>query len=189
MVLSIPSMFEILSVKRGDLPSKFILQVPSGSEFNQSRLDLPPVAINRLEPVIMPSNVNVLVLDTDLENKLAEQIKAWAVEPVTEQLEDTLVKNMGQLNSSRGQLFQPQPNETRPILPSISKNLDSSLLVGEAPLKNSPSLIKKDSLEKVEYDGTEKHKLEDFNPNLPTEPSVPRLEVKPIENSMKKSSD
>ena len=189
MVLSIPSMLEILSVKRGDLPSKFILQVPSGSEFDQSRLDLPPVAINRLEPVRMPSNVNVLVLDTDLENKLAEQIKASAVEPMTEELGDTLVKNIGQLNSSQGQLFKPQPNETRPILPSISKNLDSSLLVGEAPLKNLPNPIKKDRLEQVEYDGTEKHQLEDFNPNLPTEPSVPMLEVTPIGNSMQKSSD
>jgi len=182
-------MLEILSVKRGDLPSKFILQVPSGSEFDQSRLDLPPVAINRLEPVRMPSNVNVLVLDTDLENKLAEQIKASAVEPMTEELGDTLVKNIGQLNSSQGQLFKPRPNETRPILPSISKNLDSSLLVGEAPLKNLPNPIKKDRLEQVEYDGTEKHQLEDFNPNLPTEPSVPMLEVTPIGNSMQKSSD
>ena len=182
-------MVEILSVKRGELPSKVILQVPSGSEFNQSRLDLPPVAINRLEPVIMPSNDNVLVLDTDLENKLADQIKASAVEPMTDQLGDTLIKKMGQLNSSQGQLFQPQPNETRPILPSISKNLDSSLLFGETPLKNIPNSMKNDSLDQVEYDETEKHQLEDFNPNLPTEPSVPMLEATPIGNSMQKSSD
>ena len=118
------------------MPNKVILQVPSGSEFNQSRLDLPPVAINRLEPVIMPSNDNVLVVDPGLEKKLADQIKASAVEPMTDQLGDALVKKMGQLNSSRGQLFQIiKPNETRPILPSISKNLDSSLIVGEAPFK------------------------------------------------------
>ena len=182
-------MVEILSVKRGELPNKAILQVPSGSEFNQSRLDLPPVAINRLEPVIMPSNDNVLVVDTVSDKKLADQIKASAVEPMTDQLGDALVKTMGQLNSSRGQLFQPQPNETRPILPSISKNLDSSLLVGETPLKNSPNSIKNDSLDQVEYDGTQKHQLEDFNPNLPSEPSVPMLEATPIGNSMKKSSD
>ena len=182
-------MVEILSVKRGELPSKVILQVPSGSEFNQSRLDLPPVAINRLEPVIMPSNDNVLVLDTDLENKLADQIKASAVEPMTDQLGDTLIKKMGQLNSSQGQLFQPQPNETRPILPSVSKNLDSPLLVGETPLKNPSNSIKNDSLDQVEYDGTEKHQLENFNPNLPTEPSVPMLDATPIGNSMQKSSD
>ena len=108
-------MVEILSVKRGELPNKVILQVPSGSEFDQSRIDLPPVAINRIEPVIMPSNDNVLVLDTDLENKLPHQIKAPAIEPMTDQYGDTLVEKMGQLNSSRGQLFQPQPNETRPI--------------------------------------------------------------------------
>ena len=182
-------MVEILSVKRGELPSKVILQVPSGSEFNQSRLDLPPVAINRLEPVIMPSNDNVLVLDTDLENKLSEQIKASAVEPMTDQLGDALVKKMGQLNSSQGQLFQPQPNETRPILPSISKNLDSSLLVGETPLKNPPNSIINESLDQVEYDGTEKHQLEDFNPNLPSEPSVPMLEATPIGKTLKKTSD
>ena len=182
-------MVEILSVKRGELPNKVILQVPSGSEFNQSRLDLPPVAINRLEPVIMPSNDNVLVVDTVSDKKLADQIKASAVEPMTDQLGDALVKTMGQLNSLRGQLFQPQPNETRPILPSISKNLDSSLLVGAAPLKNPPNSIKNDSLDQVEYDGTQKHQLEDFNPNLPSEPSVPMLEATPIGNSMKKSSD
>ena len=182
-------MVEIFSVNRQELPSKVILQVPSGSEFNQSRLDLPPAAINRLEPVIMPSNDNVLIVDTDLDNKLADQIKAPAVEPMTDQLGDALVKKMGQLNSSQGQLFQPQPNETRPILPSISKNLDSSLLVGETPLKNSPNSIKNDSLDQVEYDGTQKHQLEDFNPNLPSEPSVPMLEATPIGNSMKKSSD
>ena len=161
-------MVEILSVKRGELPNKVILQVPSGSEFNQSRLDLPPVTLNRLEPVIMPSNDNVLVVDTDLDNKLADQIKASAVEPMTDQLGDALVKKMGELNSSRGQLFQPQPNETRPILPSISKNLDSSLLIGEIPLKNPPNSITNDSLDQVEYDGTAKHQLEDFNPNLPS---------------------
>ena len=182
-------MVETLYFKRGELPSKVILQVPSGSEFNQSRLDLPPVAINRLEPVIMPSNDNVLVLDIDLENKLSDQIKDSAVEPMTDQLGDALVKKMGQFNSSRGQLFQPQPNESRPILPSISKNLDSSVIVGEAPLKNLPNSTKNDSLDQVEYDGTEKHQLEDFNPNLPTEPSVPLLEATPIGDSMKKSSD
>tara|TARA_B100000674_G_scaffold119848_1_gene91186 strand:+ start:133 stop:678 length:546 start_codon:yes stop_codon:yes gene_type:complete len=180
---------EMLSVKREELPSKVILQVPSGSEFNQSRLDLPPVAINSLEPVLMPRNDNILVLDTLLENTLADQIKASAVEPMTDQLGDTLVKNMGQINSSRGQLFQPQPNEARPILPSISKNLDSSLPVGEAPLKNLPNSIKNDGLGQVEYDAREKNQLEDFNPNLPTEPSVPILESKPIGNSMQKSSD
>ena len=182
-------MVEILSVKRDQLPSKAILQVPSGSEFNQSRLDLPPVAIKSLEPVLMPRNDNVLVLDTFLENSLADQIKASAVEPMTDQLGDTLVKNMGQINSSQGQLFQPQPNEARPILPSISKNLDSSLLVGEAPLKNLPNLIENDGIGAVEYDETEKHQLDDFNPNLPTEPSVPILEAKPSGNSMQKSSD
>lgn len=179
----------MLSVKTGELPSKVILQVPSGSEFNQSRLDLPPVSINLLEPVIMPSNDNVLVVDTDLESKLADQIKASAVEPITDQLGDALDKKMGQLSSSRGQLFEPQPNETRPILPSISKNLDSSLLVGETPLENLPNSIKNDSLDQVEYDGTEKHHLEDFNPNLPSEPSVPMLEATPIGNSLKKFSD
>ena len=189
IALSIPSMVEIFSVNRQELPSKVILQVPSGSEFNQSRLDLPPAAINRLEPVIMPSNDNVLIVDTDLDNKLADQIKAPAVEPMTDQLGDALVKKMGQLNSSQGQLFQPQPNETRPILPSISKNLDSSLPVGEAPLKNLPNSIKNDGLGQVEYDAREKNQLEDFNPNLPTEPSVPILESKPIGNSMQKSSD
>ena len=76
-----------------------------------------------------------------------------------------------------------------PILPSISKNLDSSLLVGETPLKNPPNSINNDSLDQVEYDGTQKHQLEDFNPNLPSEPSVPMLEATPIGNSMKKSSD
>ena len=177
-------MVEILSVKRGEPPNKVILQVPSGSEFNQSRLDLPPVAINRLEPVIMPTNDNVLVVDTGVEKKLADQIKASAVEPMTDQLGDALVKKMGQLNSSRGQLFQPQPNETRPILPSISKNLDSSLLVGEPPLKNPPNSIKNYSLDQVEHDGTQKHQLEDFNPNLPSEPSVPMLEAAPLGNSM-----
>ena len=179
----------MLSVKREELPSKVILQVPSGSEFNQSRLDLPPVAINSLEPVLMPRNDNILVLDTLLENTLADQIKASAVEPMTDQLGDTLVKNMGQINSSRGQLFQPQPNEARPILPSISKNLDSSLLVGEAPPKNPPNSIINESLDQVEYDGTEKHQLEDFNPNLPSEPSVPMLEATPIGKTMKKTSD
>ena len=182
-------MMEILSVKRGEMPSKVILQVPLGSEFNQSRLDLPPAAINRLEPVIMPSNDNVLVLNTDIENKLADQIKGSAVEPMTDQLGDTLVKKTGQLSSSQGQLFQPQPNETRPILPSISKNLDSSVLVGETPLKNSPNIMTNDSLVQMEYDGSEKHQLEDFNPNLPTEPSVPMLEVMPIGNSMQKYFD
>ena len=179
----------MLSVKREELPSKVILQVPSGSEFNQSRLDLPPVAINSLEPVLMPRNDNILVLDTLLENTLADQIKASAVEPMTDQLGDTLVKNMGQINSSRGQLFQPQPNEARPILPSISKNLDSSLLVGETPLKNPPNSIINESLDQVEYDGTEKHQLEDFNPNLPSEPSVPMLEATPIGKTLKKTSD
>ena len=182
-------MVEILSVKREELPNKVILQVPSGSEFNQSRLDLPPVAINRLEPVIMPSNDNVLVVNNGLEKKLADQIKASAVEPMTDQLGDALVKTMGQLNSLRGQLFQPQPNETRPILPSISKNLDSSLLVGETPLKNPPNSIINESLDQVEYDGTDKHQLEDFNPNLPSEPSVPMLEATPVGKTMKKTSD
>jgi len=182
-------MVEIFSVSRQELPNKVILQVPSGSEFNQSRLDLPPAAINRLEPVIMPSNDNVLIVDTDLDNKLADQIKAPAVEPVTDQLGDALVKKMGQPNTSRGQLFQPQPNETRPILPSISKNLDSSLLVGEIPLKNPPNSIINESLDQVEYDGTEKHQLEDFNPNLPSEPSVPMLEATPIGKTLKKTSD
>ena len=83
-------MVEIFSVNRQELPNKVILQVPSGSEFNQSRLDLPPVAINRLEPVIMPSNDNVLVVDNALEKKLADQIKASAVEPMTDQLGDAL---------------------------------------------------------------------------------------------------
>ena len=182
-------MVEILFVKREELPHKVILQVPSGSEFNQSRLDLPPVAINRLQPVIMPSNDNVLVVDKGLEKKLADQIKASAVEPMTDQLGDALVKKMGQLNSSQGQLFQPQPNETRPILPSISKNLDSSLLVGETPLKNPPNSIINESLDQVEYDGTDKHQLEDFNPNLPSEPSVPMLEATPVGKTMKKTSD
>jgi len=182
-------MVEIFSVNRQELPSKVILQVPSGSEFNQSRLDLPPAAINRLEPVTMPSNDNVLIVDTDLDNKLADQIKSSAVEPMMDQLGDALVKKTGQLNSSQGLLFQPQPNETRPILPSISKNLDSSLLVGEAPLKNPPNPIKKDSLDQVEYDGTEKYQLEDFNPNLPSEPSVPMLEAMPIGKTMKKTSE
>ena len=72
-------MVEILSVKRGELPNKVILQVPSGSEFNQSRLDLPPVAINRLEPVIMPSNDNVLVVDTGLEKKLADDVDIYSI--------------------------------------------------------------------------------------------------------------
>ena len=75
------------------------------------------------------------------------------------------------------------------FLPSISKNLDSSVLVGEAPLENLPNSIKNDSIDQVEYDGTEKHQLDDFNPNLPTEPSVPMLEATPIGDSMKKSSD
>tara|TARA_Y100000589_G_C27066669_1_gene593625 strand:- start:315 stop:863 length:549 start_codon:yes stop_codon:yes gene_type:complete len=182
-------MVEILSVKKGKLPNKVILKVPSGSEFNQSRLDLPPVSINRLEPVIMPSNDNFLVLDTDLENKLSDQIKASAVVPTTDQLGDALVKKMGQFNSSRGKLFQPQPNETRPILPAISKNLDSSVLVGEAPLKNLPNSLTNESIDRVEYDGTNKYQLEDFNPNLPTEPSVPILKATPIGDSMKKSYD
>ena len=182
-------MVEIFSVNRQELPNKVILQVPSGSEFNQSRLDLPPAAINRLEPVIMPSNDNVLTVDTDLDNKLADQIKAPAVEPMTDQLGDALVNKMGQLNSSQGQLFQPQPNETRPILPSISKNLDSSLLVGETPLINPPNSIINESLDQVEYDGTEKHQLEDFNPNLPSEPLVPVLEATPIGKTMKETSD
>ena len=108
---------------------------------------------------------------------------------MTDQFGDTLGKTMGQLNSSQGQLFQPQPNETRPILPSISKNLDSSSPVGETLLKNPPNSKINESLDQLEYDGTEKHQLEDFNPNLPSEPSVPMLEATPIGKTLKKTSD
>ena len=50
-------------MQQNELPSEVILEVPSGSEFDQSRPDLPPVAIYQLEPVIMPLNKNVLVLE------------------------------------------------------------------------------------------------------------------------------
>ena len=50
-------------MQQNELPSEVILEVPSGSEFDQSRPDLPPVAIYQLEPVIMPLNKNVLVDD------------------------------------------------------------------------------------------------------------------------------
>ena len=105
------------------------MEVPSGSEFNQSRPDLPPVAIYQLEPVLMPSNDNFLVLDTDLETKLTDQMTASALEPITVQLGDNLVEALGQPTASQNQLFQPQLYETRPILPSISKNLDSSFVL------------------------------------------------------------
>ena len=61
-------------MQQNELPSEVILEVPSGSEFDQSRPDLPPVALYQLEPVIMPLNKNVLVLETDLDNKLTDQI-------------------------------------------------------------------------------------------------------------------
>ena len=70
IIISIPSTVRIVTGQSSALPTSVILEVPSGSEFNQSRPDLPPVAIYQLEPVIMPSNDNFLVLDTDLELSL-----------------------------------------------------------------------------------------------------------------------
>ena len=158
--------------------------MPSGSEFNQSRPDLPPVAIYHLEPVIMPSNDNFLVLDTNLETKLTDQMTASALEPITDQLGDSLVEALGQPTASQNQLFQPQLYETRPILPSISKNLDSSFVLSETPMKNPSTQTTSQVLDQVEYDGTDNLRLEDFNPDLPAEPSVPLLEANPIEHKI-----
>ena len=91
IIISIPSMVRIVTGQSSALPTSVILEVPSGSEFNQSRPDLPPVAIYQLEPVIMPSNDNFLVLDTDLETKLTDQMTASALEPITDQLGDCLL--------------------------------------------------------------------------------------------------
>ena len=72
--------------------------------------------------------------------------------------------------------------------------------------KNESNDYKKRVLESIEIDflssyytqegsnasvtgGIGNEELEDFNPNLPSEPSVPMLEATPIGNSMKKSSD
>ena len=162
------------------------MEVPSGSEFNQSRPDLPPVAIYQLEPVIMPSNDNFLVLDTDFETKLTDQMTASALEPITDQLGDNLVEALGQPTASQNQLFQPQLYETRPILPSISKNLDSSFVLSETPVKNPSTQTTSQVLDQVEYDGTDNLRLEDFNPDLPAEPSVPLLEANPIGGSVQK---
>ena len=94
IIISIPSTVRIVTGQSSALPTSVILEVPSGSEFNQSRPDLPPVAIYQLEPVIMPSNDNFLVLDTDLETKLTDQMTASALEPITDQLEITLLKHL-----------------------------------------------------------------------------------------------
>ena len=186
IIVSIPSTLRIVSGKSSALPTKVILEVPSGSEFNQSRPDLPPVAIYQLEPVIMPSNDNLLVLDTNLETKLTDQMTASALEPITDQLGDNLVEALGQPTASQNQLFQPQLYETRPILPSISKNLDSSFVLSETPMKNPSTQKTSQALDQVEYDGTDNLRLEDFNPDLPAEPSVPLLEENPIGGSVQK---
>ena len=189
IIISIPSTVRIVTGQSSALPTSVILEVPSGSEFNQSRPDLPPVAIYQLEPVIMPSNDNFLVLDTDLETKLTDQTTASALEPITDQLGDNLVEALGQPTASQNQLFQPQLYETRPILPSIAKNLDSSFVLSETPVKNPSTQTTSQVLDQVEYDGTDNLRLEDFNPDLPAEPSVPLLKANPIGGSVQKSND
>ena len=49
IIISIPSTVRIVTGQSSALPTSVILEVPSGSEFNQSRPDLPPVAIYQLE--------------------------------------------------------------------------------------------------------------------------------------------
>ena len=161
------------------MPSEVILEVPSGSEFDQSRPDLPPVAMYQLEPVIMPVNKNVLVLETDLDNKLTDQITAPALEPKADMFGDTLNVGTGEPPSKQGQLFQPQPNETRPVLPSIAKNLDTSSVISESLIENPPNLIINHSLDPIEFDKTAKPELDDFTPSLPTEPNVPIFRANP----------
>ena len=92
-------------MQQNELPSEVILEVPSGSEFDQSRPDLPPVALYQLEPVIMPLNKNVLVLETDLDNKLTDQITAPALEPKAGVFVDTLNIGTGEPPQNRVSYF------------------------------------------------------------------------------------
>ena len=53
-------------------------------------------------------------------------------------------------------------------------------------MKNPLTQTSSQPLDQVEYDGTESLRLEDFNPDLPAEPSVPLLEANPIGGSVQK---
>ena len=176
-------------MQQNELPSEVILEVPSGSEFDQSRPDLPPVAIYQLEPVIMPLNKNVLVLETDLDNKLTEQITAPALEPKADVFGGSLNVVTGEPPSKQGQLFQPQPNESRPVLPSIAKKLDTSSVISERLIENPSNLIINYSIDPIEFDKTVNPELDDFNPSLPTEPNIPILGANPVGDNVQNLSD
>ena len=176
-------------MQQNELPSEVILEVPSGSEFDQSRPDLPPVALYQLETVIMPLNKNVLVLETDLDNKLTDQITAPALEPKADVFVDTLNVGTGEPPSKQGQLFQPQPNETRPVLPSIAKNLDTSSVISESLIENPSNVIINHSIDPIEFDKTANPELDNFNPSLPTEPNVPIFGVNPVGDNVQNLSD
>lgn len=176
-------------MQQNELPSEVILEVPSGSEFDQSRPDLPPVALYQLEPVIMPLNKNVLVLETDLDNKLTDQITAPALEPKADVFVDTLNIGTGEPLSKQGQLFQPQPNETRPVLPSIAKNLDTSSVISESLIENPSNVIINHSIDPIEFDKTANPELDNFNPSLPTEPNIPILGANPVGDNVQNLSD
>ncbi len=56
-------------------------------------------------------------------------------------------------------------------------------------MKNPSTQTTSQALDQVEYDGTVNLRLEDFNPDLPAEPSVPFLEANPIGGGVQKSND
>lgn len=176
-------------MQQNELPREVILEVPSGSEFDQSRPDLPPVAIYQLEPVIMPLNKKVLVLETVIDNKLTDQITAPALEPKADVFGDTLNEGTGEPPSKQGQLFQPQPNETRPVLPSIAKNLDISSAISENLIENPSNSIINHSINPIDFDKTANSELDDFNPSLPTEPNVPIFGANPVGDNVQNLSD